>query len=130
MLVFLGQPLTRFGNACCARFSLLVILCTALSIHWVASWLENFKGFKLISHSVHGVTCIYLNVCGNVGKHTMVHFFVLGYPAMHHHCDQPTKFHHDPQVEQPATSKLIDMPYIRMLVDSMYLIQHVRYKRL
>lgn len=35
-----GQPLTQFGNKCCARFSLLLILCMALSIHWVVAWLH------------------------------------------------------------------------------------------
>ena len=33
-----GQPLTIFGNKACARFSLLVIVCIALSIYWAVAW--------------------------------------------------------------------------------------------
>ena len=42
-----GQPLTRFGNSCCARFTLLMILCMALSVHWIVSWLH--------------ITCLWIN---------------------------------------------------------------------
>lgn len=34
----LGQSLTRFGNLCCARFCLIILLCISLEIHWVAPW--------------------------------------------------------------------------------------------
>ena len=36
-----GQPLTQFGNKCCARFCLLIIVCLSLGIHFVVTWLHQ-----------------------------------------------------------------------------------------
>ena len=30
--------MVQFGNMCCARVALLVILCLALGVHWVDAW--------------------------------------------------------------------------------------------
>ena len=37
----LGQPLTRFGNTCCARMCLLLIVCLVLQIHFCATGLND-----------------------------------------------------------------------------------------
>lgn len=44
-----GQPLTAFGNKCSARFALLLILCMAIGVHWVATWLQEVASNRFMS---------------------------------------------------------------------------------
>lgn len=60
-----GQPLTVFGNKCSSRFALMIIVCMALSIHWVAPWrhlyVSNTK--YLYNGRTHRVTQTYCFPC-------------------------------------------------------------------
>ena len=132
----LGQPLTAFGNKCAARFCLLILVCLALSIHWVVMWLHTWtKGdgndavfnSHIYTYNVENElnksdTLVAVTYKPNCRKDMVI--------MSRHTWSLTLPWHTLPQVEQPASSHLIQMPYLRMLIDSIYTKGTVNYQRL
>lgn len=121
-----GQPLTRFGNKCCARFAMLVVICMALSIHWVATWLHVQRCMQTSRDSGMLETQNLLKLISG----WTARIFSIGRYAVHPHAHWFSLCSKTRSIPEIVACQNWDLFYIYNVPKKLFSIQRIRYTSL